>query len=185
MTKERAAGSTTATGGRPAATDGRRRPYEGPVEWLFTRLEETYTRLGPKDTVEPALQSPVLSAAHSSAGLAVAAAADTIRHDERLIDGKLEAVPRNYWEDVLAAYHRRRLETEAPGLATAPAILPGMPAIPGQNNWTPLGPSVVARGQTGNRAPVVGRTSGIAVAPDGLRVSGTWGMADFRAITRG
>lgn len=170
MTEKGAKGSTGPATGEQATPERRRRPYEGPVEWLFPRLEETYTRLGPKDDVEPALQRPLMSAAHSSAALAVAAAADTIRHDERLIDGKLEAVPRSYWEDVLGAYHRRRLEAEAPGLAAAPSILPGMPAIPGQNNWTPLGPGVVARGQTGNRAPVAGRTSGIAIAPDGLRV---------------
>jgi hypothetical protein len=44
MTKKRAAGSTRATRGRQATPDRRRRPYEGPVEWLFPRLEETYTR---------------------------------------------------------------------------------------------------------------------------------------------
>jgi len=140
------------------------------VEWLFPRLEETYTRLGPKDEVEPALQRPRRSAARSAAARAVAAAAATIPHDERLVDGRLEDVPRNYWEEVLAAYHRRRVATEAPRLAAARALLPGMPAIPGQNNWTPLGPGIVARGQTDNRAPVAGRVSGIAIAPDGLRM---------------
>jgi hypothetical protein len=45
-----------------------------------------------------------------------------------------------------------------------------MPALAGQNNWTPLGPAIVARGQTGNRAPVSGRVPGIAIAPGGSRV---------------
>jgi hypothetical protein len=140
------------------------------VEWLFPRLEETYTRLGPKDEVQPALQRPKRSPARSAAARAIAAAAETIPHEERLVDGKLEAVPRNYWEDVLAAYHRRRVATEAPSLAAAAALLPGMPAIPGQNNWTPLGPGIVARGQTDNRAAVAGRVSGIAIAPGGMRM---------------
>jgi hypothetical protein len=161
---------STRTTRRRASLDRERRPYEGPVEWLFPRLEETYTRLGPKDEVEPALQRPRRSAARSAAARAVAAAAETIPHGERLVDGRLEDVPRNYWEEVLAAYHRRRVATEAPRLAAAPTLLPGMPAIPGQNNWTPLGPGVVARGQTDNRAPVAGRVSGIAIAPDGLRM---------------
>jgi hypothetical protein len=59
-------GSTRATQ-RRATLDRERRPYEGPVEWLFPRLEETYTRLGPKDEVEPALQRPRRSAARSAA----------------------------------------------------------------------------------------------------------------------
>ena len=135
------------------------------MEWLFPRLEETYTRLGPKEDVEPALQRPRRSAARSSAARAIAAAAETIRHDERLIDGKLEDVPRNYWEEVLAAYHRRRLATEAPGLADASALLPGMPAIPGQNNWTPSALASSPAARPDNRAAVGGRVSGIAIAP--------------------
>jgi hypothetical protein len=170
MAEKRTAGATRAKRGEQATPDRKRRPYEGPVEWLFPRLEETYMRLGPKEDVEPALQRPRRSAARSAAARAVAAAAETIRHDERLLDGKLEGVSRNYWEEVLGEYHRRRLATEAPRLAAARALLPGMPAIPGQNNWSPLGPGVVARGQTGNRAAVAGRTSGIAIAPNGMRI---------------
>jgi hypothetical protein len=147
-----------------------RRPYEGPVQWLFPRLEETYTRLGPKGEVEPALQQPSSSPPMTEMGLAVAAAAERIPHEERLVEGRVASVPREYWADILAAYHRRRVATETPALAAIDVVPPGMPAIPGQNNWTPLGPGVVGRGQTANRAAVAGRVSGIAIAPAGARI---------------
>jgi hypothetical protein len=145
------------------------RPYEGPVEWLFPRLEQAYTRLGPKDDVEPSLLNPRRPAARTVAARAVAAAADAIPHEERLVEGKLAELPRGYWADVLSAYHARRLAA-VPRLAAAAALAPGMPAVIGQNNWTPVGPSVVARGQTVNRAAIAGRVSGIAVAPGGSRL---------------
>jgi len=97
----------------------------------------------------------------------MAAAANEIRHEERLESDKLADLPRTYWEDVLAEYQRRRTTQAAVRGAVIP---PGMPAIPGQNNWTPLGPGVLARGQTGNRASVSGRASGIAIAPGGSRI---------------
>ena len=117
MARQPTKGSTRNSGGRQSS-DRQRRPYEGPVEWLFPRLEETYTRLGPKEEVEPALRRPRRTAARTSVARAVAAAARTIPHDERLTDGKLEPVARNYWEEVLAQYHRRRLATERPGWPT-------------------------------------------------------------------
>jgi len=47
------------------------------------------------------------------------------------------------------------------------AAAPGAPSIPGQKNWTPLGPSVVVNGQAQGLPPIGGRVSGIAVAPGG------------------
>ena len=154
-------------------TAEKRRRYEGPVEWLFPMLEEAYTRLGPRDVVEPALVAPSRPPApRSNPGRAIAAAANAIRHEEKLVEGRLATLDRSYWEDVLREYHERRVgavKAEV-GAAAAAVIAPGMPALPGQNNWTPIGPSVVARGQTGNRAAISGRVAGIAIAPGGQRV---------------
>lgn len=47
---------------------------------------------------------------------------------------------------------------------------PAMPALPPSNNWIPLGPSVLRKGQAENRPAVSGRVPGIAVAPGGRRV---------------
>jgi hypothetical protein len=41
--------------------------------------------------------------------------------------------------------------------------------VPGANNWVPVGPSVVLKGQASGNPPVGGRTTGIAVAPGGIR----------------
>lgn len=164
-TKARAGG-----GARRGRYGDLRLPYEGPVSWLFPRLEQTYARLGPKEEVAPALRSTRRAPARSGAAKVVAAAADAMPHDERLVDGRLADLPKDYWADVLGAYQRRRVPT-VPKLPAAVAMLaPGMPAIAGQNNWTPLGPSVVARGQTANRAAIAGRVSGIAIAPGGSRL---------------
>ena len=159
-----------ANGARPGRYGGVRLPYEGPVSWLFPRLEQTYTRLGPKEEVAPALLKPRRAPARSAAAKVVAAAADAMPHEERLVDGKLADVPKDYWASVLGHYHRRRLTTVPRLSADVAALAPGMPAIAGQNNWTPLGPSVVARGQTVNRAAIAGRVSGIAIAPGGSRL---------------
>jgi len=42
--------------------------------------------------------------------------------------------------------------------------------VPGANNWVPIGPSVVRKGQATGGPPVSGRVSGIAIAPGGSRV---------------
>ena len=73
----------------------------------------------------------------------------------------------SHWEDVLREYKQRKVRTLARAMPGALVPPPGMPAIPGQNNWTPLGPSIIARGQTANRAAVSGRVCGMAIAPGG------------------
>jgi hypothetical protein len=144
-----------------------RRHYEGPHEWLFPMLQETYARLEPRDQAAARLRS---SRGDTAARKTAAHAAGfTLRHEEGLDDSQLAEVPRSHWEDVLRAYKQRKVQTHA-GLALRAAVAPGLPVIPGQNNWTPLGPSVVARGQTVGRAAVGGRVSGIAIAPGGLRM---------------
>jgi hypothetical protein len=152
---------------RTRGDEGPDRKSIGPLEWLFPRLEEAHTKLGPRDAVERALRSPRPKSGRSALAREMAAAANEIRHEERLESDKLADLPRTYWEDVLAEYQRRRTTQAAVRGAVIP---PGMPAIPGQNNWTPLGPGVLARGQTGNRASVSGRVSGIAIAPGGSRI---------------
>ncbi len=50
-----------------------------------------------------------------------------------------------------------------PSVAAAPQPAPA-------NNWVPLGPSVLRKGQAATQPGTSGRTPGIAVSPDGLRV---------------
>ena len=141
-----------------------KRHYSGPAEWLMPQLEEAYSKLQPKEQAEAEAAAPVAAAP-------VSGFRSTI-HDGR-DEWVLADLGPNYWQEQFEAYHRRRLEAHRAALpARAPVmdIGPAMPAIPGQNNWTPLGPAIVARGQTVDRRAVSGRVPGIAVAPGGSRV---------------
>jgi len=160
----------------PAIRD--KRPYEGPVEWLFPMLEGAYARLGPKDEdggadgravgVRAVRRGP--RSKRTGLAAAVDRAAKRVGHHETLDEVPLADLPMTHWEDVLREYKERKIAAAAASAGTRAAIVPGQPAISGQNNWTPLGPSVVARGQTNNRAAVGGRTGGIAIDATGNRV---------------
>jgi hypothetical protein len=82
-------------------------------------------------------------------------------------------IERRQRNDLVAA-RRRRLGTEPPT----------PPGGPGTVNWTPLGPSAVARGQAFGRPTVSGRVTSIEVGPNGSRVyagagnGGVWRSLD-------
>ena len=134
-----------ANGARPGRYGGVRLPYEGPVSWLFPRLEQTYTRLGPKDEVAPALLKPRRAPARSAAAKVVAAAADAMPHGERLVDGKLADLPKDYWASVLGHYHRRRL-------TTVPQLSPVVNAL-GRRSPVGCGESLSRPAEVGSTSP--------------------------------
>jgi photosystem II stability/assembly factor-like uncharacterized protein len=89
-------------------------------------------------------------------------------------DEVLGDVPRDYWQQRLREYQERkaaaaqqRMESSGKGTSRS---LAEMAAVPGVNNWIPLGPAVAARGQAVGRPPIGGRVSRIAIAMDGSRV---------------
>jgi len=162
-----------------------RRHYKGPEEWFVPQMEEAYSRIRTKEEVEARPRRPARAAAKATKKGKGAAKlfASTIHEGEG--ESVLARLPRRYWQEQFAEFHKRRVAASKKGLAPgAPGVLTGMPAIPGQNNWTPIGPSVVARGQTNNRAPVTGRICGVAIAPGGMRmyvataVGGVWRSDD-------
>lgn len=69
----------------------------------------------------------------------------------------------------IAEYRARQLD-KLTGEAPRDVELELAPAPPPQNNWIPIGPSVVLQGQVSNRANVSGRVAGVAVATGGMRV---------------
>ena len=75
---------------------------------------------------------------------------------------------------------RHRLERQGQNGSQPPAP----PGPTGSVNWTPLGPSTVARGQATGRPRVSGRITAIAVGPGGSRIyvgaanGGSWYSAD-------
>ena len=159
-----AAKKATAAAAKKSTDRSVKRPgrhYEGPAKWLVPMLEEKYAALQP--TADAADSAPATSRAGGRKKPA-----------SRKAGPALASLPKSYWQDHLEEFHRRRTDTvklhaERSGVAGA-VVVPGMPAISGTNNWTPLGPAIVARGQTTNRAPVSGRVPGIAVAPGGSRM---------------
>lgn len=148
----------------------KKRHYEGPREWLFPMLEEAYAKLGPKEETQESLKAiatPTAAAAKREgvkASKKASAKATSLKPNEEA----MSELPLTFWEKRMQEFHLRRVQQRS--LALALPTMPGQPAVPGQNNWTPLGPGVVARGQTDNRAAVSGRVSGIAIAPGGTRV---------------
>jgi hypothetical protein len=74
------------------------------------------------------------------------------------------------WFDRLLAYKQRKAASaSALGMRARAAGPPG-PAIPGQKNWSFLGPSVVLNGQAQGFPPIGGRVSGLAPAPGGQTI---------------
>ena len=177
-TTAKTAGSTRRRKGAKPTLVGPRH-YDGPLEWLLPMLEEAYSRIRPKADADREMGRPAARTARAKVkarmvrGAARPAAvpfASTIHEGQG--DSVLAEVPRTYWQRRFAEFQKRRVAARARRVVAIVGgpVAPGMPAIPGLNNWTPIGPSVVARGQTDNRAPVSGRVSGLAIAPGGARL---------------
>lgn len=136
--------------------------HEGPAEWLVPMIEEAYAPLRPK--AAPAARGATRAA---RPGAVPGRKVDLASASE---PGRVEAVvadlPKSYWEDLLRTYQRRKSGFQA---RRGPSMV-GMPVIAGANNWTPIGPAVMSRGQTLNRAAISGRVAGIAIAPGGNRL---------------
>ena len=147
-----------ANSGKEPGEVGRER---GPRKWLFPMRESTYTKLVPRDQAEAraAVSEPPVTAAGSEEMFA-----------SRLRPGEganvLAAAAQDVWVDRLARYKRRKT-VRVQEIRTRAAAPPVGPIIPGQKNWSPLGPSVVLNGQALGNPSVGGRVSGIAVAPGG------------------
>jgi hypothetical protein len=135
-----------------------KRFYEGPAEWIMPMMEEAYMRLRPKGEVEV---RPAPPAARKKRRGAKALGFMSV-HQEGQGESILADLPKSYWEDLLREYKKRK------GASRSPAI--PMPVVPGANNWTPIGPSVMSRGQTLSRAAISGRVAGFAIAPGGARM---------------
>lgn len=135
----------------------------GPRSWFRPILESAYARLTPRgqgDASPGIAPPPRPQSVRRGAGGAV--------RPVRTVEA-LAPVGSDYWLDRLAEYKRRK----AGAVAAVPrraAMAPGAPAIPGQKNWSTLGPFVVLNGQAEGLPAMGGRVPGIAVAPGGLIV---------------
>lgn len=158
---------------RKAPAPRREKLDEGPREWLMPVLESAYTRMVPKDQVKDA--EAALVPPPKKIGKVREEGGEPTRggYRSRLQPGRDETAlaylsRSRHWTERLGEYHQRRLAAAkgTPSLAMAP----GMPAIPGADNWTSIGPAGVDHGYARGRPTTSGRTSGIAVAQGGQRV---------------
>ena len=77
---------------------------------------------------------------------------------------RFDHLPQEYLTRRIGEFRRRQIEqNEQSQIARAPVPAPA-------NNWIPIGPSVVRRGQVSNQTCVAGRIARIAVAPRGSPV---------------
>jgi hypothetical protein len=137
------------------------------MEWLSPMLEEAYMKLRPKADAEREADAAAKPRKPGRVGKTTAKK-PVFRsvHLEGKGESVLAELPRTHWEDLLRKFRERKAAVGH----TRDAFRARMPAVVGQNNWTPLGPSVIARGQTGNRGAISGRVPGIAIAPGGARI---------------
>jgi len=145
---------------------------EGPRRWLTPEIESTYSRLIPREQEMPEQQ--IVEA--EAAGVARLVKHPVEKYPPKAAplmsllqpgrgDEVLDAPQRDYWVQRLREYQQRKVAA-VPGLTE----VTGAPAIPGINNWVPIGPAVIARGQAANRPAISGRVARVAIASGGNRM---------------
>jgi hypothetical protein len=148
-------------------------PDSGPKQWLLPLMESAYTKLVPRGQAVPAPAPGAVRRALAAASAAPAGgpAAFLSQYRPGLGQEVLATPDNDIWMKRLEQFRRRTSSiartTRRALIAAAAAPAPGAPAIPGQKNWAPLGPSVVINGQAQGLPAIGGRVSGIAVVPGG------------------
>ena len=137
----------------------------GPHGWALPQFESSYSMLRlrtPKDET-----GPVLPQRSITKKKAPARGKGTFKSHYHPGKGEeiMHKASADFWVKRLQEYKLRKIASGAN--AARGMVQPGMPAIGGVNNWIPLGPTAVARGQAVGRPVIGGRTSGIAIANDG------------------
>lgn len=144
------------------------------MEGILSNLEATYSKLIPREDAPTEKRIAAEMAAFEKKKSRARKGREHFESSFQPGRGEkvLAAVEPTFWLDRLSEYKERKTEALRSSLRftsfdpSSSPPLPG-PSIPGTNNWTPIGPSVISRGQAAGRPAVSGRVSGIAVAPGG------------------
>ena len=99
-----------------------KRHYSGPEAWLLPRLEETYSKLEPKEQAEADAAGPASTRARR--GTPPSAFRSSI-HEGRDESVLAPALARSFWQDQFEAFQRRRTGERAAAVSRGPA----MPAL--------------------------------------------------------
>jgi hypothetical protein len=152
-------------------------PEGGPRSWLIPFLEASYSRIVPRSDLPPDADRAALESAAVAAAIKGRPPGPRRRAEEALPlrstlqpglgDEVLQDLPRDFWLRRLQEYQQRKSDAAEARAGRGPLA---MPAIPGLNNWVPLGPAVAARGQAVGRPAISGRVSRMAVTAGGMRL---------------
>src|SRR5512138_2102474 len=154
-------------------------PEGGPRFWLLPRLEAAYSAMRPREEAEKFeagladrerrfVQARTRRRVKPGRRPAPAGPLVSRLQPGRADDVLAEPAP-EFWRTRLQEYYQRKEKATA-GIVPRVAVLPGMPALPGANNWVPIGPALAARGQADGRPAIGGRTSRLAIAASGSRM---------------
>ena len=132
--------------------------------WVGLLTEMRYARLGPRDWYR---NLPQREPERTRGGDAEASSLFVPGPGK----AALAELPPGYFAEVRRQHAGRLLQAQSLRARGRRGLGgPGpQPGVPGANNWVPIGPSVVRRGQATGAPPVSGRTGGIALATGGLR----------------
>lgn len=152
-------------------------PQGGPANRLRAMLDERLATPHDKSEDDEDGEAP----APSSRGPQLDHEGSEQVEDEEAEDAPSAPLPPTFRLDRIAEYRaRQQTKVDDEGRGGRPLV----PTPPPANNWIPIGPSVVLKGQVSNQANVSGRVGGIAVAPGGSRVyvaaanGGVWRSED-------
>jgi hypothetical protein len=156
-------------------------------EWFGFFTELSYARLGPRDWFRQLphyeLEKPSKDKPRAETSLFVPGPGKAA----------LTELPSSYWSDVRRVWVERLLREQRIIVKRPPRSKDGelpQAGVPGANNWIPIGPSVVQKGQATGNPPISGRVTRIAIAPGGNRVyvatadGGVWRSDDAGASWR-
>ena len=135
----------------------------GPWGWFGPEIEAAYSKMKPREPVKKITKLPKKKKK-------VKKGIFESLFQEGQGEEVLNHVKSNFWEQRLREFQLRKASVYQKETAKVSTMAVGMPAIPSINNWIPIGPSVVARGQAVGSPSVGGRIPGLAIAPGGNRM---------------
>jgi photosystem II stability/assembly factor-like uncharacterized protein len=157
---------------------------KGPAEWLIPVLESSYSKLVPREHIigkeisaETVTRRPG-SKKRQKGKLPIEKESSLLSRlqPEHKREEVLSDISYDYWYHILKEYKQRKARSaeergvKSKGRISTERPVAAMPAVPGINNWVPIGPEVVSRGQAVGRPSIGGRVSRMVIASGGQRI---------------
>ena len=150
-------------------------PEGGPRSWLLPMVESAHSAMIPREEAasrisaaaeRSAVRARIRGRARAKGGPPAAIVSSL---QPGLVGEFLAAPERGFWLSRMREYYARKGAAVGPVPAHGPRAA-ALPAVPGANNWVPVGPAVAAGGQADGRPSIGGRTSRFAIVAGGSRI---------------